>query len=171
MSSSFRSALPEHEAAAGSRYAEYTKEGGNQVENIKPHRNLFPPTIAQRNKHSQSIAMLPEARYYRKYLESYLNDVVYIECTKWTIKPDYVDGRPCDRLLLLDARMIASKRHRIEYPIQIDHIWTVVDTDWKYCVCEQSADRLYLKGFLYLYGHNGVKNIGFQTLYAKAFRK
>lgn len=141
------------------------------MENIKPHRNLFPPTIAQRNKHSQSTAMLPEARYYRKYLESYLNDVVYIECTKWTMKPDYVDGRPCDRLLLLDARMIASKRHNIEYPIQIDHIWTVVDTDWKYRVCEQSADRLYLKGFLYLYRHNGVKNIGFQTLYAKAFKK
>ena len=50
---------------------------------IKPHRNLFTPTIAQKNKHLTTTALLPKAKYYRTYLEPYLNDVVYIECARW----------------------------------------------------------------------------------------
>ena len=69
---------------------------------IKPHRNLFAPTIAQKNKHLTTTALLPKAKYYRTYLEPYLNDVVYIECARWYIKPDFVDGRPGDQILLLD---------------------------------------------------------------------
>ena len=126
---------------------------------IKPHRNLFTPTIAQKNKHLTATALLPKDKYYRTYLEPYLNDAVYIECARWYINPDFVDGRPGDRILLLDAILVSAK-----------HIWTVVDSEWKYRVHLNSAGKLYLKGFLYLYGHKGVKNIGFQTLYAKALR-
>lgn len=56
---------------------------------IKPHRNLFAPTIAQKNKHLTATALLPNDKYYRTYLEPYLNDVVYIECPRWYIKPDF----------------------------------------------------------------------------------
>lgn len=58
----------------------------------------------------------------------------------------------------------------VKQHIPIPHIWTVVDSEWKHRVHLTSAGKLYLKGFLYLYGHKGVKNIGFQTLYAKALR-
>ncbi len=137
---------------------------------IKPHRNLFEPTIAQKNKHLAATALLPKAKYYRTYLEPYLNDVVYIECPRWYIKPDFVDGRPGDQILLLDAILVSAKHHEIQHPIPIPHIWTVVDSEWKHRVHLNSAGKLYLKGFLYLYGHKGVKNIGFQTLYAKVLR-
>lgn len=124
----------------------------------------------QKNKHLTATALLPKAKYYRTYLEPYLNDVVYIECTKWYIKPDFIDGRPGDRILLLDAILVLAKHHEIQRPIPIPHIWTVVDSEWKHRVHLNSAGKLYLKGFLYLYGHKGVKNIGFQTLYAKALQ-
>lgn len=155
-----------------SRSAENTKHKEESVleKQIKPHRNLFTPTIAQKNKHLTATALLPKAKYYRTYLEPYLNDVVYIECTKWYIKPDFIDGRPGDRILLLDAILVLAKHHEIQRPIPIPHIWTVVDSEWKHRVHLNSAGKLYLKGFLYLYGHKGVKNIGFQTLYAKALR-
>ena len=155
-----------------SRSAENTKhkEESGLEKQIKPHRNLFTPTIAQKNKHLTATALLPKAKYYRTYLEPYLNDIVYIECTKWTIKPDFVDGRPGDRILLLDAILVSVKHQKIQRTIPISHIWTVVDSEWKHRVHVNSAGKLYLKGFLYLYGHNGVKNIGFHTLYAKALR-
>lgn len=114
---------------------------------IKPHRNLFSPTIAQKNKHLTATALLPKAKYYRTYLEPYLNDVVYIECTRWYIKPDFVDGRPGDRILLLDAILVSTKHHEIQRPIPIPHIWTVVDSEWKHRVHVNSAGKLYLKGF------------------------
>lgn len=153
-----------------SRSAENTKHKEESVleKQIKPHRNLFTPTIAQKNKHLTATALLPKAKCYRTYLEPYLNDVVYIECTKWYIKPDFIDGRPGDCILLLDAILVLAKHHEIQRPIPIPHIWTVVDSEWKHRVHLNSAGKLYLKGFLYLYGHKGVKNIGFQTLYAKA---
>lgn len=165
--------LQEHEAASGKAgSAENTKHEEESVleKQIKPHRNLFSPTIAQKNKHLTVTVLLPKAKYYRTYLEPYLNDVVYIECTRWYINPDFVDGRPGDRILLLDAILVSAKHHEIQRPIPIPHIWTVVDSEWKHRVHVNSAGKLYLKGFLYLYGHNGVKNIGFQTLYAKALR-
>lgn len=96
---------------------------------IKPHRNLFSPTIAQKNKHLTATALLPKDKYYRTYLEPYLNDVVYIECPRWYIKPDFVDGRPCDRILLLDAILVSAKHHEIQHHIPIPHIWTVVDSE------------------------------------------
>lgn len=83
---------------------------------IKPHRNLFTPTIAQKNKHLTATALLPKAKYYRTYLEPYLNDIVYIECTKWTIKPDFVDSRPGDRILLLDAILVSVKHQGENLP-------------------------------------------------------
>ena len=155
-----------------SRSAENTKHKEKSIleQQIKPHRNLFAPTIAQKNKHLTATALLPTDKYYRTYLEPYLNDVVYIECPRWYIKPDFVDGRPGDQILLLDAILVSAKHHEIQRPIPIPHIWTVVDSEWKHRVHVNSAGKLYLKGFLYLYGHKGVKNIGFQTLYAKALR-
>lgn len=155
-----------------SRSAENTKHKEESIleKQIKPHRNLFAPTIAQKNKHLTTTALLPKAKYYRTYLEPYLNDVVYIECARWYIKPDFVDGRPGDQILLLDAILVSAKHHEIQHPIPIPHIWTVVDSEWKHRVHLNSAGKLYLKGFLYLYGHKGVKNIGFQTLYAKVLR-
>lgn len=101
---------------------------------IKPHRNLFAPTIAQKNKHLTATALLPKDKYYRTYLEPYLNDVVYIECARWYIKPDFVDGRPGDQILLLDAILVSAKHHEIQRPIPIPHIWTVVDSEWKHRV-------------------------------------
>ena len=95
---------------------------------------------------------------------------MYIECERWYIKLDFVNGRHGDRILLLDAILVSSKHHEMQHHIPISHIWTVVDSEWKHRVHLNSAGKLYLKGFLYFYGHKGVKNIGFQTLYAKALR-
>ena len=88
-----------------SRSAENTKHKEESIleQQIKPHRNLFEPTIAQKNKHLTTTALLPKAKYYRTYLEPYLNDVVYIECARWYIKPDFVDGRPGDQILFWDC--------------------------------------------------------------------
>ena len=86
---------------------------------IKPHRNLFEPTIAQKNKHLTTTALLPKAKYYRTYLEPYLNDVVYIECARWYIKPDFVDGRPGDQILLLDLCRYGFQPHP-EKPFLLD---------------------------------------------------
>lgn len=129
---------------------------------IKPHRNLFSPTIAQKNKHLTATALLPKDKYYRTYLEPYLNDVVYIECPRWYIKPDFVDGRPGDRILLLDAILVSAKHHEIQRPIPIPHIWTVVDSEWKHRVHLNSAGKLYLKGFCIFTGIRALRISGFR---------
>lgn len=129
---------------------------------IKPHRNLFAPTIAQKNKHLTTTALLPKAKYYRTYLEPYLNDVVYIECARWYIKPDFVDGRPGDRILLLDAILVSAKHHEIQHHIPISHIWTVVDSEWKHRVHVNSAGKLYLKGFCIFTGTRALRILDFR---------
>lgn len=138
------------------------------LENIKPHSNLLTPTFAQKNKHNPDIFLLPQASHYRWYLEPFVNDIVYLECSDWIIKSDVVDGRQCDRILLKNAFMVGAKKHDVIDMIRIEHIWTVVDRNWKYRNPVEYCERLRLKGFLYMYGSNGERNIGFQTLYAKA---
>lgn len=143
----------------------------NIESSIKPHRNLFGLTNAQANKYSSELRTLPDAKYFRRDLVPFVNSIVYIECSKWSINPDFVDGKRCDRILLINANIVAAKKTIIEYPIYIQHIWTVVDEGWKKRVNERYAKSLYLKGFLYLYESKGKKNIGFQTLYCKTIRK
>ena len=59
---------------------------------------------------------------------------MYIECERWYIKPDFVNGRHGDRILLLDAILVSSKHHEMQHHIPISHIWTVVDSEWKHRV-------------------------------------
>lgn len=112
---------------------------------IKPHRNLFTPTIAQKNKHLTATALLPKAKCYRTYLEPYLNDVVYIECTKWYIKPDFIDGRPGDCILLLDAILVLAKHHEIQRPN--DTFRYALSNTIKYHVLKRSYDVLKDKSY------------------------
>lgn len=140
----------------------------NRVKPPKATANLFQSTSSQKNKHDSSLVSLPESKYYRKQLEPLLGAVVNIDCDKFTLVPDMVDGKPCHRILLENADVVKCPTSRgLVPPVHIQHIWTLVDDGWMDRNEFPQFCKLHIRGFLYLYNHNGEKNIGLQTLSAR----
>ena len=140
----------------------------NRVKPPKKTTNLFQQTSAQKHKHDSSLLMLPESKYYRRQLEPLLGAVVNIDCDKFTLIPDTVDGKSCHRMLLEKADVVKCPVSRgLEPPVHIQHIWTLVDDGWMERNEFPQFCKLHIRGFLYLYNHNGEKNIGLQTLSAR----
>lgn len=131
----------------------------------KSTTNLFQETKSQKRKFQQWVQSLPESTFYRKQLEPLLGAVIVVECYDWELLPAQVDGIPCDKILLRNANVIKCPASRnIKVPLPIQHIWTLVDAEWKIRNKDILTSGLKIRAFVYLYSHNNVKNIGLQTL-------
>lgn len=131
----------------------------------KPTTNLLVETTSHHNKFKRRIANLPNAKNYRIELEPLLGAVCTVVCKNWSIKPDVIDGKECDRLYLYHANVMkAPKSREVKLPITVHHIWTAVDSEWKNRVGLTDGRRIKIKGFIYLYNKGGKKNIGLQAL-------
>ena len=96
------------------------------------YKNKFNDTKSQQSKFKRKIQNFPKSKHYRESLEPLLGAVVKLESDNWTILPNIVDGNPCDRLLLKSASVKGiPKNRKIQGPIQIGHIWTLVDEEWR----------------------------------------
>lgn len=138
------------------------------MSNIKPFTNRFMVTKSQERKFRRYIAKLPSSKFYRKELEPLLGAAVDLCCDEWKIIPSVVDGKECLRLLMLNVKIVKVPKSRgIDVPVVIEHIWTVLDKDWYERNSIQKGYILKLRGFLYLYSHHKMKNIGFQAFSAK----
>ena len=134
----------------------------------KSTTNLWQRTYSHKNKNNPSLQDLPKARHYRVNLEPLLGSVVDIDCQSYIFTPAIVDNKPCLRILLVDGEVVkAPKSRKVDLPIKIQHIWTLVDKEW--CIRNNISGsvKLRFRGFIYLYNHNGRKNIGLQTLSVK----
>ena len=137
----------------------------NRIKPPKATTNLFQVTSSQKNKYDSSLLLLPESKYYRKQLEPLLGAVVNIDCDQFTLIPDTVGGKSCHRILLENADIVKAPVNRGLVPlIHIQHMWTLVDDGWIDRNVLPQFCTLHIRGFLYLYAHKGVKNIGLQTL-------
>ena len=144
----------------------------NRQKPAKTTTNLFQATASQKNKHNNYLLALPESKHYRKQLEPLLGAVVNIETDRFTLISDMVDGKPCHRILLENADVVKCPVNRnIKTPVHIQHIWTLVDSDWIDRNKFSQFYRLRIRGFLYLYDHNGEKNIGLQALSIRPVQK
>lgn len=140
--------------------------------NIKPFTNRFMVTKSQERKFRQYISALPPSEHYRKELEPLLGAAVNLCCEKWKVIPSIVDGKECLRLLMINAKIVKIPKSRgVEVPIVIKHIWTVMDKGWYERNNVQKGCILKLRGFLYLYSHHKMKNIGLQAFSAKSIEK
>ena len=134
----------------------------------RPYINFFQQTISQKYKNSAIVKSTKKSAKYRNELEILLGAVVKLECHDWKFVESKVDGKDCDKILLRNSSVIKAPTGRnVKLPIQIEHIWTIVDKDWKNR--NKFSDGCYLecKGFIYEYISQGKKNIGFQSLSVK----
>ncbi len=128
---------------------------------LPPETNRF-ASVSLYHKKSAAIKSLPPAKNYRRRFEKFLGCTVTIECTNWTLMESKVDNLSCDRLLLVDAMITkCPKKKRINLPMRIQHVWTVIDSGWKERIKPHPLSPLLLEGEVALYANKGFKNVGF----------